>query len=764
MRLVSTMTLAAVVVLACGPRAMARQDQSPESVSLPGAMPLADLVELVSQRTGISIQYDKDALAKPVTLRLNEPVGDEDLWQVLRTVLTAQGQAIITTERPGLYRVLPLASAVTEARPQVLDSLSSAPLDARASFVSVIFRPRGQDPQIVSRDLAPLLTPNVGTLKPVGESGLLILIDLTSKVRDILALIDSLQSSPDPVTRFMVQLRNSSATDIARAIEQLQLVGVTSTIQSNATTAAGAPMAAGSRQVRAFALPDEQRVLVITPSSREQDIRALIADLDARQPRSTQGYAVAGVDPAQLASSLRLLLSADRLDRPAATGAGSTRGGMWIEPDVLTGSVMVSGTDAEHERAAAFVDELREAGAANRRLLRSFVIRNRDASEVRDTLIELLHAGSENSGSDIGRGSFENVAPTIGVSRTGISLPTSPLPSGLGDNESGPESASSESSSPAADPSPIAVQAIQLTVDKATNSIIASGDPATIAQLETLIADLDQRQPQVMVDVSIVILNDSEALSFGVELRRRFENGDTVANLASLFGLAASDALGAGTGFTGTILRPGDYEVVVRALETVSQGRTLSMPKVLVNNNATATVRSVRREPFTSINASNTVSTTSFGGTQDAGTTITVEPRIARGDHLMLKYSVELSAFSGAPTTTQDGGIIPPPSQQNSVEGDVTLPDGHTVVVGGLDNLTDGISTSRVPWIGRIPLLGALFGTTSDSDQKARFFVFIRATVLRDPAFRDLARLSAPDVSDAGVDTGSPTMAPRWVE
>lgn len=769
-RRTASLVLLAAVGLGLGSHAAARQGESPEAVRLPASMPLTDLVELISKRLGVSVQYEKEVLAKPVTVRLNEPVDDEELWRVLRAVLTAQNQAIIATEQPGLYRILPLASAAAETRPRMLDSLSTDTLDDRASFVSVILRPHGQDPQGLARDLAPLLTPSIGSMKPFGESGLLLVSDLTTKVRDIVSLIASLESGPDPVTRFIVPLTNSSATDMARAIEQVQLSGgaVPSSGAAAATGAGPAPTSTGSRQVRVVALPDEQRILVVAPASRERELRTLIEELDARQSRHTRGYAVAGVDPVQLAASLRLLLSGERSGGAStAASAAAARGGAWVEPDLLTGSVLMSATETEHERAAAFVDELRVAGAANRRVLKSFVIRNRDASEVRDTLAELLNidSGDLDASGETGPVLSSSGISMSGTPRSGVFPPTSPLPASLTSETTGGPVAGPGLDGPSGTGlTPRHLAAVQLTVDKATNAIIASGDPATIAQLGSLIAELDQRQPQVMIEVSIVTLDDSEALSFGVELRKRFENGDTTTNLASLFGLAASDALGAGTGFTGTVLRPGDYEIVVRALENVSEGRTLSMPKVLVNNNATATVRSVRREPFTSINASNTVSTTSFGGTQDAGTTITVEPRIARGDHLVLKYNVELSAFTGAPTTTQDGGIIPPPSQQNSVEGDITLPDGHTVVVGGLDNLTQGTSSSRVPLLGRIPILGALFGTTNDTDQKARFFVFIRATVLRDPAFRDLARLSAPDLSDAGVATGSPTLTPKWVE
>ena len=64
------------------------------------------------------------------------------------------------------------------------------------------------------------------------------------------------------------------------------------------------------------------------------------------------------------------------------------------------------------------------------------------------------------------------------------------------------------------------------------------------------------------------------------------------------------------------VLSPGDFSVVLKALQTLNKGRTLSLPKVLVNNNQQATLDSVLQQPFVSVNASNTVATTSFGGSK----------------------------------------------------------------------------------------------------------------------------------------------------
>ena len=81
-----------------------------------------------------------------------------------------------------------------------------------------------------------------------------------------------------------------------------------------------------------------------------------------------------------------------------------------------------------------------------------------------------------------------------------------------------------------------------------------------------------------------------------------------------------------------------------------------------MTNNQQATLDSVLEQPYASTNASNTVTTTSFGGTKPAGTQLTIKPQIAgggEGDHLLLEYSVSLSAFVGAAANAS----LPPPRQ-----------------------------------------------------------------------------------------------------
>jgi general secretion pathway protein D len=207
------------------------------------------------------------------------------------------------------------------------------------------------------------------------------------------------------------------------------------------------------------------------------------------------------------------------------------------------------------------------------------------------------------------------------------------------------------------------------------------------------------------------------------------------------------------------VLDPGSFSAVVSALQTLNHGRTLTIPRVLVNNNQQGRLDSVLQTPFQSTNASTTVATTSFGGTVDAGTTISMRPQISEGDHLLLEYDVSISSFVGDATSP----TLPPPRQQNKIQSSVTIPDGFTVVVGGLAIDSDTRATSQVPFLGSIPILGELFKNRSNTTTTSRLYVFLRADVMRGAGFELLKYVSDQDKAAAEIDDGTPRMEPRFI-
>ena len=113
---------------------------------------------------------------------------------------------------------------------------------------------------------------------------------------------------------------------------------------------------------------------------------------------------------------------------------------------------------------------------------------------------------------------------------------------------------------------------------------------------------------------------------------------------------------------------------------------------------------------------------------------------------MQLAYSVELSSFTGTATAG-----LPPPSQKNTIDSTVTIPDGYTIVVGGLNQKNFTSVLQSIPIIDQIPIINLLFGSRSVQHSETTLFVFIKPIILRDDKFDDLKYLSDLKTRSAGL-------------
>ena len=303
-----------------------------------------------------------------------------------------------------------------------------------------------------------------------------------------------------------------------------------------------------------------------------------------------------------------------------------------------------------------------------------------------------------------------------------------------------------------------------LVADRHTNSIIVVADADTQSLYGQLIAQLDERRPQVQIEATLVSLNTSDDNVLGVEFgdSRSVNSGrlvtfsqfgvstlETTPELGVTGSLLPTNTLG----FTAALL-DGDFaDVVLQAFAEESEARVLSSPVILVNDNEVGQLGSIREEPVVETVQGEVIATTSFKEFVKAGTQIKVRPHISEGGYLQLEYEIEVNTFAGG-TTLSDG--IPPPRQTDKVGSRVTIPDGDTIVVGGLTRKDDGTIVSKIPLLGDIPVLGAAFRRTVDTSEQTTLFVFLRPRILSDDDFEDLRRISRPAIRDSGLDVDLP--------
>ena len=302
-----------------------------------------------------------------------------------------------------------------------------------------------------------------------------------------------------------------------------------------------------------------------------------------------------------------------------------------------------------------------------------------------------------------------------------------------------------------AGPSTILEGQVTITADKATNSLIIVASPGDYETMKDVIRKLDIRRRQVYVEAAIIEMSLTKARELGFEFLyapraidanspttalggTNFGNiGGLVANgpagLAGLNGLNVGAIKGTFTYNNQTFLNIG---ALLHALQTDGDVNVLSTPNILTTDNQKAEIMVGENVPFITGQTQNVVtgSQTLFNtvNRQDVGIKLSLTPQITSDDNVRLEINQEISDVIAGTLTNQAG----PTTSKRSASTTVVVKDRQTMVIGGLirDNVTT--STSKVPLLGDIPILGWLFKFKSTQVQKTDLMIFITPYIIKD--------------------------------
>ena len=278
------------------------------------------------------------------------------------------------------------------------------------------------------------------------------------------------------------------------------------------------------------------------------------------------------------------------------------------------------------------------------------------------------------------------------------------------------------------------------------NAIVVRGSASAIAAIAPLIAELDVRRPQVMIEAAIVEITGDAAEQLGIQLgstaaapisgaagTSTFSNTG-VSLAAVLQAIGASPVLGAvQDGLTFAAGNRNDFSILVQALGQSTKANLLSTPSLTTLDNQPAEIVVGQNVPFrtgsftTQGNSTNPFTTIER---QDVGITLRVVPRVHDGDVVRLEVSQEVSSLVNANVT----GAADLITNRRSIQTTVLADDGQTIVLGGLISDDRLSARSQVPLLGDIPVLGQLFRSERESQVRRTLFVFLRPTILRDQA------------------------------
>ncbi len=287
-------------------------------------------------------------------------------------------------------------------------------------------------------------------------------------------------------------------------------------------------------------------------------------------------------------------------------------------------------------------------------------------------------------------------------------------------------------------------QPVSIVPDTHTNSLVISASKTRYAQVLEIVRKLDIRPAQVLIQAALVEVSNSLGEALGVELTGiNIDSDDKSAFGVTSFGLttlidtdsdgfpdakALPDPLA--SGLTGGVFDPNDFPLpfVLNALKNSTEANVLSMPSILTNDNEEATITATDTVPFTSTNQGQNSDQTSLGGQEDAGIQLTISPTISAGGYLSMSINLEISTFTGASADPN----LPPPEQVRTLDAKVTIPDGHTMIIGGVLTNNARRDEEKIPILGDLPLIGFMFRNANENASKTNLYFFLTPHIIAD--------------------------------
>jgi general secretion pathway protein D len=297
---------------------------------------------------------------------------------------------------------------------------------------------------------------------------------------------------------------------------------------------------------------------------------------------------------------------------------------------------------------------------------------------------------------------------------------------------------------------------VTIKAHEQTNALLLTGTPDAIRDLEKVIAQLDIRRAQVLVEAIIAEVQDADGLNLGVQWANKHAGGAQFTNTGlpittAMAGIDQYNADGTISSSTASTLNNfsgiaagfyrGNWAMLLTALSSSSKNDILATPSIVTLDNMEATFNVGQEVPV--LSGSQTTSGDNIFNTVErktVGIKLKVKPQINEGDSVLLEIEQEVSSVAdSASSSSANLGLT---FNTRTVNNAVLVGSGETVVVGGLLDKTVRDSTDKVPILGDIPILGYLFRANRQQVSKRNLMLFIRPSIIRD---RDEYRRASSD-------------------
>jgi len=307
---------------------------------------------------------------------------------------------------------------------------------------------------------------------------------------------------------------------------------------------------------------------------------------------------------------------------------------------------------------------------------------------------------------------------------------------------------------------PSANQRAIITRFEGANAIIVRADPAVQQEVESIIRQLDRRAEQVLVQAIVVEIGEGAAKNLGVQLLLGGKDGSDIPFFATNFSSASpslltlSAALGADSlsvspelhdelqeaaadsllnsfggigGLASDLGGDGLFGVIINAIKRDGDSNLISTPSILTLNNREAEFLVGQNVPVTTgeVLSSNNNNPFRTIERQDVGVKLRVRPQINADGSITLVLRQEVSSVD--PFTASFGELV---FNKREIETSVLVDNGEIVVLGGLLDQTEQVTQEKVPLLGDIPVIGALFSSEQRQKDNTNLMIFIRPVIV----------------------------------
>jgi general secretion pathway protein D len=315
---------------------------------------------------------------------------------------------------------------------------------------------------------------------------------------------------------------------------------------------------------------------------------------------------------------------------------------------------------------------------------------------------------------------------------------------------------------------------IKVSADKATNSIVVTSSLRDFANLRTVIDQLDQPRRQVFIEAVIMDLTVDRENQLGMAFHGGdIENGPTSSGQTLLYGglnpfrsislpnptdssLSAfafgirGPGLPGSENFLGTGISIPAFGILLNAMAQTNDADILSTPHILATDNIPAEINVGQNIPLqTNIGGLGSLpgaagATGALGGLgglgglgfgtaprQDIGTKVKIVPHLNDSDEVRLEVTEEISDVTGQQPIGSLGVV---PFSKRTAQTQLVVKDQETVVIGGLVRNRVAITDTKIPLLGDIPVLGALFRSRRTSKQKSNLILVLTPYIIREQA------------------------------